>query len=72
MKGCSQTQGVDYNETFASVVRPQSYKPIFALAAARDWKLQQMDVSTAFLYGEVEEDIYVIQPIGLEDRSGRM
>lgn len=37
LKGLSQTQGIDYNETFASVVKPQSYK------AARDWELEQMD-----------------------------
>lgn len=36
VKGYSQTQGVDYNETFASVVKPQSYETIFALAAAQD------------------------------------
>lgn len=36
VKGYSQTQGVDYNETFASVVKPQSYGTIFALAAAQD------------------------------------
>ena len=41
-----------------------SYKAIFALAAALDWELEQMDVKTAFLYGNVEETIYVTQPTG--------
>ncbi len=72
VKDYSQTRGIDYNKTFASVVKPQSYKTIFALAAARDWDLEQMDVSTAFLYEEVEEDIYFIQPVGLEDGSDRV
>lgn len=72
VKGYSQTHGIDYNETFASAVKLQSYKAIFAHAAARDWDLEQMDVSTAFLYGEVEEDIYVIQPFGLGDRNKRV
>ena len=41
-----------------------SYKAIFALAAALDWELEQMDVKTAFLYGNVGEDIFVEQPTG--------
>ena len=43
-----------------------SYKAIFAIAAGQDWELEPMDVKTAFLYGDVEEDIYVIQPEGFE------
>ena len=64
--GCSQREGLDYNETFASVVKPMSYKALFALAAALDWDLEQMDVKTAFLYGAVEEVIYMMQPTGFK------
>ena len=64
--GCSQREGLDYTETFASVVKPMSYKALFALAAALDWDLEQMDVKTAFLYGAVEEIIYMMQPTGFE------
>ena len=64
VRGFEQRQGLDYNETFASVVKPMSYKAIFALAAAHDWELEQMDVKTAFLYGSVKEGIYVEQPEG--------
>ena len=67
--GCSQREGLDYNETFASVVKPMSYKALFALAAALDWDLEQMDVKTAFLYGAVEEVIYMIQPTGFKSRQ---
>ena len=63
--GFEQREGIDYREIFASVVKPMSYKAIFAIAAAQDWVLEQMDVKTAFLYRDVEEDIYVIQPDGL-------
>lgn len=64
VRGFEQREGIDYNETFASVVKPMSYKALFALAAALDWEIEQMDVKTAFLYGFVEEDIYVEQPNG--------
>jgi hypothetical protein len=57
--GFQQREGLDYNETFASVVKPMSYKTMFAIAAAMDWDLEQMDVKTAFLYGDVEEEIFV-------------
>jgi hypothetical protein len=66
VKGYAQIDGIDYNETFASVVKPMSYKALFAVAAAEDWEIDQMDVVTAFLYGEVEEEIYVQQPTGRE------
>ena len=72
VKGFSQREGIDYNETFASVVKPMSYKAIFALCAARDWDIDHMDVKTAFLYGLVEEIIYVIQPTGYSDGSTRV
>ena len=59
VRGFEQREGVDYTETFASVVKPMSYKALFAIVAAYDLKLEQMDVITAFLNGNVEENIYV-------------
>src|SRR5436189_2878146 len=72
VKGYGQQQGIDYDETFASVVKPMSYKALFAIAASLDLEIEQMDVKTAFLYGLVEEDVYVQQPTGLGDNSGRV
>ena len=72
VRGFEQEEGVDYNETFASVVKPMSYKMIFAIAAALDLEIEQMDVKTAFLYGAIDEEIYVEQPIGLEDGTKRV
>lgn len=66
-RGFSQVAGVDYTETFSPVVKTQSIRMILALVAARDWDLEQMDVSTAFPYGELEEDIYMEQPEGFVD-----
>jgi len=64
VRGFEQREGLDFTETFASVVKPMSYKAIFALAAAYDWEIEQMDVKTAFLYGDIEEDVWVELPTG--------
>lgn len=72
VRGFEQISGIDYFETFASVVKPMSYKVLFNIAAARDLEIEQMDVKTAFLYGKIEEEIYVEQPTGLDDGTGRV
>ena len=72
VRGFEQREGIDFNKTFASVIKPMSYKAIFALAAALDWELEQMDVKTAFLYGNVEETIYVTQPTGFESGKNKV
>jgi len=58
-RGFTQTYGVDYNETFASVAKFTSIRCILALAALEDMEIHQMDVKTAFLNGELEEEIYI-------------
>lgn len=67
VRGFLQREGVDYMDTFASVVKPMSYKALFAIAAAFDLELEQMDVKTAFLNGDILEEIYVEQPEGRAD-----
>jgi Reverse transcriptase (RNA-dependent DNA polymerase)/GAG-pre-integrase domain len=62
VRGFEQQEGVDYQETFASVVKPMSYKVLFAIAAAHDLEIEQMDVKTAFLYGEIKETVFVEHP----------
>ena len=47
VRGFGQRQGVDYSETFASVVNPRSHKAIFAVVPANDWDLGQIDIKTA-------------------------
>jgi hypothetical protein len=49
-----------------------SYKALFAIAAALDLEIEQIDIKTAFLYSNVQEDIFVEQPHGLRDNSGRV
>ena len=62
-KGFTQRYGVDYDETYAPVARYGSVRAIIALAAHHGYELHQMDVRSAFLNGELEEDIYMQQPV---------
>ena len=63
-RGFSQVPGVDYNEIFSPVVRHTSIRTLLALVAMHDLELEQLDVKTAFLHGELEEEIYMRQPDG--------
>jgi hypothetical protein len=66
VRGFEQKESIDYAETFASVVKPMSYKALFAIAAALDLEIHQMDVKTAFLYGEIDTEIFVNLPKGMK------
>jgi hypothetical protein len=66
VRGFSQKEGIDYEETFAPVARYTSIRTIIALAAQTKWKLHQMDVKTTFLNGVIEEEVYIEQPQGFE------
>ena len=63
-KGYSQVEGVDYDETFAPVVKYKSLRVLLSFAAADDMEVTQMDVKTAFLHGDLQEEIYMEQPLG--------
>jgi hypothetical protein len=63
-RGFSQKEGIDYDEIFALVARYTSIRIIISLASIFDWKLHQMDVKTAFLNGEVEQEVYIEKPEG--------
>ena len=63
-KGYSQKYGVDYDQTFAPVVRFSSIRTLLAFAVEKDMLIHQMDVETAFLNGVLEEEIYMHQPEG--------
>ena len=66
-KGYSQVEGIDYGETFALVARLESIRLLIAYASHHNFKLQQMDVKSAFLNGPINELVYVKQPPGFED-----
>ena len=65
-KGYSQVQGVDFNEVFSPVVKHTSIRVLLSLVAMKDLELEQLDVKTAFLHGDLEEQIYMKQPEGFE------
>jgi transposase InsO family protein len=71
-KGFSQIKGIDYTETFAPVVRFTSIRCLMALAVKNRMRIHQMDAVTAFLQGELSEEIYMDQPDGFEDDTGRV
>jgi hypothetical protein len=66
VRGFKQTQGIDFEETFAPVVRLESLRLLIALSAISNWNCFQLDIKTAFLYGTIDHDVYMEQPQGYE------
>ncbi|GJZ55995.1 retrovirus-related pol polyprotein from transposon TNT 1-94 [Tanacetum coccineum] len=66
VKGFQQKRGVDYNEIFSPVVKITTIRLVFSIVAAKDLHLEQLDVKTAFLHGDLDEDIYMTQPEGFQ------
>ncbi len=69
-KGYSQSFGVDYNETFAPVVKLDSLRIVIAIAAIKGMNIHQMDVDTAFLNSDLSENVYLEPPQGVEIQKG--
>jgi hypothetical protein len=63
-KGYAQHQGVDFDEVFAPVARMETVRMLLALAAHSGWEVHHMDVKSAFLNGDLREQVYVHQPPG--------
>ena len=72
IKGCSQMEGTDYTETFSPVVRMETLRVIFSVVAREQMHLRQFDIKSAFLYGTLQEEIYMHQPKGFEDNTNRV
>jgi len=70
--GHRQKEGIDFNETFAPVIKHTSIRILLGLATVLNWEVHQMDFVTAFLNGCIEENIYMKQPVGYEDGTERV
>nr|GEU45981.1 putative ribonuclease H-like domain-containing protein [Tanacetum cinerariifolium] len=69
--GNTQKEGIDYDEVFTPVARIESIRLFLAYASFKDFVVNQTDVKSAFLYGKIEEEVYVCQPPGFEDPDFR-
>jgi hypothetical protein len=71
-RGLTQEKGVDYHETFAPTVRMIFVRTLLALTDYNDWEVEQLDVVTALLEADIEEEIYMRQLEGFRhtDRIG--
>ncbi|GJT13348.1 ribonuclease H-like domain-containing protein [Tanacetum coccineum] len=67
--GSTQVEGVDVDETFSLVVKPDTIRTVLSLVVSRHWPIHQLDVKNAFLYGDLSETVYMHQPPGFRDSA---
>ena len=66
VKGFQQKEGIDYTEIFSPVLKLTTIRLVLSIVAAENLHLEQLDVKTAFLHGDLEEDYYMKQPKGFQ------
>jgi hypothetical protein len=66
-----QRMGIDYAETYAPVIRFETIRCVIMYALHRGWAILQFDVKTAFLYGDLDEEVFMEQPPGFGEDSPR-
>jgi hypothetical protein len=66
VKGFAQNKGIDFDEIFSPVVKMTSIRTVLSLVVVEDLHLEQLDVKTTFLHGDLEEEIYMQQSQGYE------
>jgi hypothetical protein len=71
-KGFSQQYGMDYEETFAPVAKMTTIRTLIAVASVRQWNISQMDVKNAFLNGDLQEEVYMVPPLGVSHNQGEV
>jgi hypothetical protein len=70
--GFQQTQGLDYDETFAPVAHMTTVRTLIAVAASSSWTISQMDVKNAFLNGDLHEEVYMHPPLRVNSPAGHV
>jgi hypothetical protein len=56
-----QIEKLDYTKTFVSMIKSMNYKTMYVIIVVNDWKIEQMNVKTAFLYDKIHENVFVVQ-----------
>lgn len=71
-KGFRQVEGIDFAETSAPVAKLTTLRCLLSAAASKNWELYQFDVNNAFLPGDLDREIYMMPPQGLNAPSGKV
>ncbi|GJZ65453.1 putative RNA-directed DNA polymerase, partial [Tanacetum coccineum] len=71
VKGFNQKEGIDFDETFSHVVKMSTVRCVIALSVTNCWPLFQLDINNAFLYGDLDEDIYMAIPKGFASKDNK-
>ncbi|KAI9159859.1 hypothetical protein LWI28_002621 [Acer negundo] len=69
VKGFQQKEGIDYTDIFSTVVKLTTIRLVLSIVVAKRLYLEQLDVKTAFLHGDLEEEIYMQQPEGFTEKG---
>ena len=69
VKGFTQEQGQDFDETFSLVVKMGTIRIVLSLAIEHGWTLSQLDVKNAFLHGDLKDEVYMEQPTGYAEQD---
>uniref|UniRef100_A0A803QCY3 Integrase catalytic domain-containing protein n=1 Tax=Cannabis sativa TaxID=3483 RepID=A0A803QCY3_CANSA len=68
-KGFHQRLGIDFGETYSPVIKASTVRIILAIAVSKGWDIRQLDINNAFLNGTLEEDVFMAQPEGFEEKG---